>query len=389
MSSTHYLFNISGVPTLDSVRKEYKNQARKLHPDKKGGDQKSFVELKRAYDHFKSYGSFPKANANEDAGKDDYVNEEGEEDFDEDWDPQDEEEEDEDDEDEDYHGAEDEAEEVEDYDSEDELREYLKKSKESKKRKANSKDSHSDSKNKKSKNGKDTGSKKTKTEKSKDPKERTAKKRRKSSKCDKDESGNFFYDAAVNGNFDPTKPTKGKSAQRSEDVTQTYLVTLNELYKGKSCCEMQLSDGKILKFKIPAGTKDGSIFTFAGRSPSNRSDRIPGDLILIMKQIEHPTFTRDGNDLYVMMNISLYSALTGPKLCVTTLDGREIDVCQGEVITNETKKRIPKEGMVYDDGKKRGDLYVEFKIEYPQNVCSDATDKAELRRILQKNHEKQ
>ena len=53
-------------------------------------------------------------------------------------------------------------------------------------------------------------------------------------------------------------------------------------------------------------------------------DAPPGDLIFILQQRPHSTFTRKGHDLAMRLTISLQEAMVGCTKTIRHLDGREI-----------------------------------------------------------------
>ncbi|ORE12724.1 hypothetical protein BCV71DRAFT_190558 [Rhizopus microsporus] len=114
----------------------------------------------------------------------------------------------------------------------------------------------------------------------------------------------------------------------------------------------------------------------------------PGDVILVLDQKEHAVFERKGTDLLCKVKISLTEALCGfDKVIVTHLDGRGIQVKHepGYVIKPGTVKRIPNEGMpTYKRPENRGDLYVEFDIEFPNDHFAAIEQLKQLETILPK-----
>ncbi|KAI8637243.1 DnaJ C terminal domain-containing protein [Parasitella parasitica] len=142
---------------------------------------------------------------------------------------------------------------------------------------------------------------------------------------------------------------------------------------------------KYLEVFIEKGMQDGQKIVMKGEGDQEPGVE-PGDIILVLGQKEHGTFTREGNDLLCHVKISLIEALCGfDKAIVTHLDGRGIQVKQpaGHVIKPGMVKRIPNEGMpTYKRPDARGDLYIVFDVEFPPDNFT--VDYSKLESILPK-----
>lgn len=80
-------------------------------------------------------------------------------------------------------------------------------------------------------------------------------------------------------------------------------------------------------FKIPAGTMGGMTFNIQGAGNEIAGEgNIPGDLQVIVQEIPHETFIRDGIDLYLDVNVGVIDAILGTKARITTLDGKKLDI---------------------------------------------------------------
>lgn len=144
---------------------------------------------------------------------------------------------------------------------------------------------------------------------------------------------------------------------------------------------------KYLDVFIEKGMENGQKIAMKGEGDQEPGVE-PGDVILVLNQKEHAVFTREGSDLLCKVKISLTEALCGfDKVIVTHLDGRGIQVSNpaGIVIKPGMVKRIPNEGMpTYKRPENRGDLYIEFDVEFPADHFATASQLSNLETILPK-----
>ena len=94
-----------------------------------------------------------------------------------------------------------------------------------------------------------------------------------------------------------------------------------------------------------------------------------GDIYVRIKIKRHPYFERRGADILHIKKIKLLEALSGVTMELPHLDGKKytIATAPGEVLSNEEFKTIKGKGMpFYKDPMSHGNLYIEFKIEFPK-----------------------
>ena len=128
---------------------------------------------------------------------------------------------------------------------------------------------------------------------------------------------------------------------------------------------------EILTIEIKPGWKKGTKITFPEKG-NEQLNVLPADLVFILDEKPHSTFTRDGNDLVVTQTISLVEALTGYTVRLTTLDGRSLTIPINNVIHPDYEEVVPKEGMpIPKDPSKRGNLRIKFKIKFPTRLTDE------------------
>ncbi|XXG66182.1 hypothetical protein AAC387_Pa05g3713 [Persea americana] len=97
-------------------------------------------------------------------------------------------------------------------------------------------------------------------------------------------------------------------------------------------------------------------------------DRSTGDTFsFLFRQEEHPTFKREGDDLFVEHTLSIIEALWGFEFILTHLDNRKLLIKSnpGEVVKPDQLKAINDEGMpMYGQPSMRGILYIHFSVDF-------------------------
>ncbi|SBS99978.1 40 kDa heat shock protein, putative, partial [Plasmodium malariae] len=169
---------------------------------------------------------------------------------------------------------------------------------------------------------------------------------------------------------------------KSETYEVALMLTLEELYNG---CKKKLrvtrkrfdgvksyDDDKLVTIDVKAGWNDGTTITFYGEGDQSGPSLKPGDLIFKVKTKEHENFVRDGNNLIYKCHIPLDKALTGFQFNIKSLDNRDINIRVDDIITPNSKRMIPGEGMPSSKHPgKKGDLILEFVVIFPKNLSSE------------------
>ncbi|KAI8989468.1 DnaJ C terminal domain-containing protein [Pilobolus umbonatus] len=149
---------------------------------------------------------------------------------------------------------------------------------------------------------------------------------------------------------------------------------------------------KYLDVFIEKGMMDGQKIAMKGEGDQEPGIE-PGDVILVLQQKEHAVFEREGNDLLCKVKITLTEALCGfDKVIVTHLDGRGIHVKNppGKIIKPGMVKCINHEGMpTYKRPENRGNLYIEFDVEFPNDNFTSPANLASIESLLPPRQKKE
>ncbi|KAL3801210.1 hypothetical protein HJC23_012610 [Cyclotella cryptica] len=148
----------------------------------------------------------------------------------------------------------------------------------------------------------------------------------------------------------------------------------------KECPKGQTQPEKIdLTIDLQKGMHPGESITFEGVA-DEKPGMNAGDLNFVIVQMGHEYYHRDGDHLYVTMEIPLVDALTGFSHEFTHLDGHKFKIDVNDVTECDHVMRVSGKGMPRRGGRGFGDLYVTFDVDFPDTL-TDA-QKKEIRKIL-------
>lgn len=127
-------------------------------------------------------------------------------------------------------------------------------------------------------------------------------------------------------------------------------------------------NGKNLRITVPAGIADGQTIKLKGHGAPGMNGGPSGDLYITFRVLEDNTFKRVNNDLYLAVELDLYTAVLGGEITVETLDGKVKLKIQPET-QNNTKVRLKGKGLpVYKKEGIFGDLFVTYTIKIPTGL---------------------
>ncbi|MDM0087445.1 MULTISPECIES: molecular chaperone DnaJ [unclassified Variovorax] len=126
----------------------------------------------------------------------------------------------------------------------------------------------------------------------------------------------------------------------------------------------KIKNNKTLEVKIPAGIDDGMRIRSTGNGEPGTNGGPPGDLYIEIRLKKHDLFERDGDDLHCVVPVAMTTAALGGEINVPTLKGAAaIDIPEG---TQSGKQfRLRGKGIKGVRGSYPGDLYCHVRVETP------------------------
>jgi curved DNA-binding protein len=173
-----------------------------------------------------------------------------------------------------------------------------------------------------------------------------------------------FRHGGPEGYHEPVQAPKG------HDLQVEMPITLHEMAFGTDKLVSFSHQGQVEKIsvKIPAGTLPGKKLRLTGKGSPGPMGGPSGDLYVKLKEVEHPVFKREGNDLLVDRRVKLSEATLGTKVTVPTLDGKTMSLKVPPGTQSHTKMRLKNYGIPAANGKNRGDQLVRIIVETPANL---------------------
>jgi molecular chaperone DnaJ len=176
-----------------------------------------------------------------------------------------------------------------------------------------------------------------------------------------------------------------KGAGQVKRVTSSFLGQMQTITTCPTCngegqtivnkCKACTGNGtqqseEVISIQIPAGVAEGMQLNVQGKGNAAERGGIPGDLLVIIEEVEHPNLVRDGDHLIHDLYISFIDATLGTSVEIPTLDGKakiKIDAgTQGGKVLRLKGKGLPSVNSHY-----KGDLLVNINVWTPQQLSSE------------------
>ncbi len=131
---------------------------------------------------------------------------------------------------------------------------------------------------------------------------------------------------------------------------------------------------------IPAGVETGTRIRLAGRGDAGVGGGPKGDLYIEIREQQHPTFERRGDDLHCTLEVPMTAAALGAVMQVETFDGeQDVEVRPGTHSGSTVRLKGLGVGRLQRSG--RGELFVHLDIHTPADL--DDEQEELLRRLAE------
>lgn len=199
---------------------------------------------------------------------------------------------------------------------------------------------------------------------------------------DFDESGfSDFFETLFGG----ARSNGRNNVRKGEDYQGKISISLEEAYTGISK-EMEVN-GRKIRIQLKPGSRHGQVIKLKGYGAPGSKAGLQGDLFLHIQIPDHVSFERRNDDLYIAVQVDLFTMLLGGKITIQTLKGPiRMDIPK----ETESGKTLRIKGMgmpVYGKEKQYGDLYAKVEVILPTKLTSEEIKLVEHFQKL-RNHSK-
>ena len=181
------------------------------------------------------------------------------------------------------------------------------------------------------------------------------------------ESGDSDFSDFFESLFGGARSAGGRQTKfRGQDFNAEFEVSLANAYQTHK--QTLAVNGKNIRITIPAGIENGQIIKLTGHGGSGANGGPAGDLFITFSIPNDPVFKRSGNDLYMNVDLDLYTAVLGRDITIDTLGGK-IKLKIKPETQNATKVKLSGKGFpVYKKEGQFGDLFITYSIKIPTNL---------------------
>jgi molecular chaperone DnaJ len=137
-----------------------------------------------------------------------------------------------------------------------------------------------------------------------------------------------------------------------------------------------ISKEDLISVKIPAGVADGMQLSMSGKGNEAPGGGVPGDLLIVIEELEDKQLKRDGNNLIYDLHISFIDAALGTSAEVPSIGGKvrikiEPGTQSGKIL------RLRGKGVKDINGYGTGDQLIYINVWTPKKLSSEEKAKLE------------
>ena len=130
---------------------------------------------------------------------------------------------------------------------------------------------------------------------------------------------------------------------------------------------------ELTEITIPAGVADGMQLKIREKGNYAPFEGVPGDLLIVISEENHPELIREGNNLHYDLYISMPNAILGCQVEIPTITGKAKITIQNGVQSGKIL-RLKSKGITDIETRTKGDLLVHINIWTPEKINKEQKD---------------
>ena len=147
--------------------------------------------------------------------------------------------------------------------------------------------------------------------------------------------------------------------------------------------EGRVQEESMLKVKIPAGVNDGNYLTMQNQGHVGRRGGAAGDALIVIEELEHDDFIRNGDDVIYDLDISFPQAALGAEIEVPTLTGKALLKVHSGTQPGAILKMRDK-GIQHLNRTTKGDQLVRINVATPTKLTKE--EKSLIEKLSEQEH---
>ena len=156
------------------------------------------------------------------------------------------------------------------------------------------------------------------------------------------------------------KRQRAGSRKRGADERYSLTVDFVDAINGATR-RLTLPDGRVLDMKIPAGTFSGQELRLRGQAGIGQVNGTSGDAYIAIQVSPHGYFEREGNDIHLVLPVTISEAVLGGSVQVPTPLG-SVMMRVPPHSDSGTELRLRGRGVPKHNGQTAGDLYATLQV---------------------------
>lgn len=155
----------------------------------------------------------------------------------------------------------------------------------------------------------------------------------------------------------------GQRVRRNGNTAIVTDISLKDVITGRSLIasyRLQSGDEQTVEVQIPAGIKSGQVLRYTGLGDNSVKGQQRGDLLIRINVKEEKDWARQDDNLVLYCKTNVLDMITGSKIRIETLDGKQIELKLPAGTQPNTKFSVAEYGIPNQRTGQRGNLYIQI-----------------------------